>query len=184
MPARSNLVNFPAQPGNDASRLKVLVVDDSPTVRRQLDNAIVRMGIGCVSCASGTEALAHMRQDHFDLVLVDVIMPDMDGYKLTREIKRNKSWRQTPVIILTSKSSPFDLARGALAGCDSYLAKPVPLRVLETAVVKQLRRSLAIDDLQSMLRLSAAPAPARTDPSGGSEGMARSPSAQRGPEGR
>jgi DNA-binding response OmpR family regulator len=59
-----------------------------------------------------------------------------------------------PVIILTSRSSPFDLARGALSGCDAYLTKPVPFRALESAVAKQLRRSLATEDLGDLMRLS------------------------------
>jgi CheY-like chemotaxis protein len=62
-----------------------------------------------------------------------------------------------PVIILTSRSSPFDLARGALAGCDTYLTKPVPFRALEAAVIKQMRRYLAIDDLSGMIRTATRP---------------------------
>ncbi len=164
----SNLVAFPS--GNVVEpprpqRLRVLVIDDSPTVRQQLTIAFERMGMACETAANAQAALARLAQQHFDLALVDVIMPEMDGYKLTREIKRNKRTRQLPVIILTSKSSPFDLARGALAGCDSFLSKPVPLKALEAAVVKHLRKSLAIDDLSSLLRpLSAAPA-APPDPS-------------------
>jgi twitching motility two-component system response regulator PilG len=127
-------------------------------VRQQLTLALERMGMACESVASAAAALARLAESHVDLVLVDVVMPDMDGYKLTREIKRNKLLRQIPVIILTSKSSPFDLARGALAGCDTYLTKPVPLKALESAVVKQLRKALAIDDLSAMLRTPDAPA--------------------------
>ncbi|MFO1196687.1 MAG: response regulator [Burkholderiaceae bacterium] len=142
----------------------MLVVDDSPTVRRQLTVAFDRMGISCEPVASAAEALARLVDEHFDLALVDVVMPDMDGYKLTREIKRSKRLRQIPVIILTSRSSPFDLARAALAGCDTYLTKPVPFRALEAAVLKQLRKALAIDDLAGLVRISAPPqetAPAR-----------------------
>ncbi|HMN83415.1 MAG TPA: response regulator [Burkholderiaceae bacterium] len=148
-----------------AQRLRVLVIDDSPTVRQQLTIAFERMGMACETAANAQAALARLAQQHFDLALVDVIMPEMDGYKLTREIKRNKRTRQVPVIILTSKSSPFDLARGALAGCDSFLSKPVPLKALEAAVVKHLRKSLAIDDLSSLLRPLSASAPAASDPS-------------------
>jgi twitching motility two-component system response regulator PilG len=66
-------------------------------------------------------------------------MPEMDGYKLTREIKRNRLLRAMPVIILTSRSSPFDLARGALAGCNSYLVKPVSLYSLRETVARHLK---------------------------------------------
>jgi len=157
--APSNLVAFPINAVDPpiSQRLRVLVVDDSPTVRRQLTVAFDRMGIVSEVVASAAQALEKLREQHFDLALLDVVMPDMDGYRLTREIRRNRTWRQMPVIILTSRSSPFDLARGALAGCDTYLTKPVPYRALEAAVIKQLRRSLAIDDLTGLMRAGSHP---------------------------
>lgn len=170
-PPPSNLLNFPLNAVEPpiSQRLRVLVVDDSPTVRRQLTIAFDRMGIACEAVESAGKGIEKLWEQHFDLALVDVVMPGMDGYKLTREIKRNRHWRQLPVIILTSRSSPFDLARGALAGCDTYLTKPVPYRALEAAVIKQMRRSLAIDDLTGMMRTATqpvAPAPAAPAPTG------------------
>ena len=157
--APSNLLAFPLNAADPpiSQRLRVLVVDDSPTVRRQLTMAFDRMGVTCETAENASEAIAKLWEQQFDLALVDVVMPDMDGYKLTREIKRNRHWRQLPVIILTSRSSPFDLARGALAGCDTYLTKPVPFRALEAAVIKQMRRYLAIDDLSGMIRTATRP---------------------------
>jgi len=159
----SNLVEFPRSPEAPVQRVRVLVVDDSPTVRQQLSLAFARMGVLCDAVASAAEALRRLAQCHYDLTLVDVVMPDMDGYKLTRQIRRRH--RGTPVIILTSRSSPFDLARGALAGCDTYLVKPVPLKRLEAAVAKLLRRVLAIDDLSGLIRLSGEAPPRRAAPS-------------------
>lgn len=151
----SNLFPFPKSHLSPPApqQLRVLIVDDSPTVRQQLTSAVQRMGLACNVVGSGAEAIQCLEEQFFDLVLLDVVMPDMDGYKLTRLIKRNRQFRQIPVVLLTSKSSAFDLARGALAGCDTYLIKPVTLQALETAVFKQLRKSLAIDDLSAMLRL-------------------------------
>jgi twitching motility two-component system response regulator PilG len=63
----------------------------------------------------------------------------MDGYQLVREIKRTRETRKMPVVILTSRSSPFDLARGAIAGCNSYLVKPVSLQSLRETLVRHLR---------------------------------------------
>ena len=171
----SNLLAFPVSSLEPpiSQRLRVLVVDDSPTVRRQLGVAFDRMGITCDSVESAAQALEKLAEQHFDLALLDVVMPDMDGYKLTRAIKRNRQWRQLPIIILTSRSSPFDLARGALAGCDTYLTKPVPYRALEAAVIKQLRRALAIDDLSGLVRTATQPvAPAMPDePAGAPRGV-------------
>jgi CheY-like chemotaxis protein len=148
-----NLVKFPSPEGAQ-QRLRALVVDDSPTVRQQLCAALGKMGLHAESVASAREALDTLATQHFDIALFDVVMPEMDGYKLTREVKKNRALRSMPVVILTSKSSPFDLARGALAGCDTYLTKPVPLKQLEAALVKLLRKSLAIDDLSQLMRLS------------------------------
>ncbi len=162
---KSNLVALPSAVGPDGSlieRLRVLVVDDSPTVRQQLAQAFNRMGIISEVAASAAEALSRLAETSFNLALIDVVMPEMDGYKLTKEIKRNKACKQMPVIILTSKSSPFDLARGALAGCDTYLTKPVPLKDLEAAVVKQLRKALAIDDISGLIRMTSATPPSNT----------------------
>lgn len=164
----SNLLAFPLSPDAPVQRVRVLVVDDSPTVRQQLSLAFTRMGVLCDAAASAAEALQRLAGQHYDLTLVDVVMPDMDGYKLTRQIRRRH--RGTPVIILTSRSSPFDLARGALAGCDTFLVKPVPLKRLEAAVVKQLRRSLAIDDLSGLIRLSSQAPPRRAVAESGAPG--------------
>ena len=147
----------------EPSQARALVVDDSPTVRKQLGLAFERLGLECLSVASAAEAIARLAQERFDLVLVDVVMPDMDGYRLTRQIRRDRRLKGLPVIILTSRSSPFDLARGALAGCDTYLTKPVPFRALEAAVRRLLRRSGAAD-----LAVSAAVADAGAPASGAS----------------
>ncbi len=121
-------------------RPRVLVVDDSPTVRRQLAIALHRMGLDSEGVSSASEALDTLATRRYELVFVDVVMPEMDGYQLTREIKRNRLLRPMPVVILTSRSSPFDLARGALAGCNSYLVKPVSLQSLRETVTRQLHR--------------------------------------------
>jgi CheY-like chemotaxis protein len=126
--------------GAAARRPRVLVVDDSPTVRRQLAVALHRMGLDCEGVNSAREALDTLAVRRYELVFVDVIMPEMDGYRLTREIKRNRLLKPMPVVILTSRSSPFDLARGALAGCDSYLVKPVSMQALRETVARHLQR--------------------------------------------
>jgi len=133
-------------------------VDDSPTVRTQLSNVITRIGMQCELADGAAAALARLEDGHYDLIVVDVLMPDMDGYKLTREIRRGRTHRHTPVIILTSQSSPFDRARGALAGCDIYLTKPVGLKAFYDAATRALRKSMAVDDLSLRLTEPGPPA--------------------------
>lgn len=139
---------------HNAQEIRILVVDDSPTVRSQLAFAVQKLGMACDPVGSAIEGLKLCEHRHYDLALVDVVMPEMDGYKLTKEIR--KHFKKTPVIILTSKSSPFDLARGALAGCDTFLVKPVTMQKLKDAMYKSLRKSLTIDDVESVLRAQIA----------------------------
>lgn len=122
-------------------RPRALIVDDSPTVRRQLALALNQMGVDSEAVAGALEAVDVLRTRRYEICFVDVIMPEIDGYRLTREIKRDPALRGLPVVILTSRSSPFDLARGALAGCNSYLVKPVSMLSLRDTVLRQLRRS-------------------------------------------
>ncbi|MDI1259938.1 response regulator [Aquabacterium sp.] len=132
------------------NRLRALVVDDSQTVRTQLANVMSNIGMACDIADGAKAALAQLANRQYDLIYVDVMMPDMDGYTLTREIKRNRN-NKAPVIILTSQSSPFDRARGALAGCDIFLTKPVGLKQFYAATTKALRKSMAVDDLSDWI---------------------------------
>lgn len=141
-------------------RLRALVVDDSPTVRSQLVKVIERMGLECDTAEGGEAALQKLAHQSYNMIYVDVVMPDMDGYKLTREIKRNRTHKSTPVVILTSRSSPFDRARGALAGCDTYLTKPVELKRLFEATSQCLKKSMAVIDLNDWITDPSLPAPA------------------------
>ena len=128
------------------TRLRALVVDDSPTVRDQLAITVERLGLRCDTAESGAAALDMLEENAYQIVYVDVVMPDMDGYRLTREIKRNRAHKGIPVIILTSKSSPFDRARGALAGCETYLTKPVELKRFFEATRNCLVKNRAVAD--------------------------------------
>lgn len=128
----------------------VLVVDDSPTVRRQLVRALGRWGIDSVAVSDAAMALDVARSRHFELALVDVVMPGENGFTLTRELRRLAP--SMPVVLLTHRGTPIDLARGALAGCAAYLRKPIKPARLQAEVMAQLRKTLAIDDLAAVLR--------------------------------
>ncbi|MFP5404998.1 MAG: response regulator [Gammaproteobacteria bacterium] len=125
-----------------ARRPRVLVVDRSPTARRQLGAALNQMGIDSEAVDSGRAALERLASRRYELVVLDIVMPDMDGYRLTRRMKKDRSLRGMPVVILTARSSPFDLVRGALAGCNSYLVKPVALQSLRDTIIRHLRRAI------------------------------------------
>jgi two-component system, cell cycle response regulator len=132
-------------PPKKLESLAALVVDDSLTVRTQLQGALDRIGIKGVLAENGQVALDEVQKKRFDIILLDVVMPGMDGYALCRQIKSAPTTRGTPVVMLTSRSSPFDRARGALAGCDTYLTKPIDLKSFYRAVDKVLMKAFKDD---------------------------------------
>lgn len=108
-----------------ASRHRALVVDDSPTVRKQLVLELGSFNIQVDTAETGEEGLEKLKETEYDIIFLDVVMPGADGYQVCKTIRRNQATKLTPVVMLTSKSSPFDKVRGSLAGCSSYLTKPV-----------------------------------------------------------
>lgn len=126
---------------NNGSRLIALVVDDSLPIRRQMELELAPF-VGRVDLAEdGERALELVGDRPYDIVFLDVVLPGMDGYKICRTIKRDKRTKQTPVIMLTGKSSPFDRVKGKLAGCDTYLTKPVDHATFEKVVNKYLSQA-------------------------------------------
>ncbi len=116
-----------------------LVVDDSSPVRKQIELELKLFGIQVDTAATGEQAIDLIDKKIYNLIFLDVVLPGIDGYQLCKAIKKNKARKKTPVIMLTSKSSPFDRVKGALAGCDSYLTKPVKQDTFQKVVKKYLR---------------------------------------------
>ena len=104
----------------------ILVVDDSLAVRNYLRSQLEARGFQVVEAASAQAAIDAVSATAFACVLMDVLMPGIDGYEGCKQIKaRLRGVANVPVVMLTSKSSPFDRIRGKMAGCDAYLTKPV-----------------------------------------------------------
>mgnify|MGYP000843579516 CR=1 FL=1 len=104
--------------------LKVMIIDDSKTIRRTAENLLSKEGLQVVTAADGFEALSLIADHRPDLIFVDIMMPRLDGYQTCALIKNNREFKQTPVIMLSSKDSLFDRARGKVVGSDQYLTKP------------------------------------------------------------
>ncbi len=119
--------------------MKILVVDDSPTIRAALRGLLERMGHSVVEANDGEQALQMYRQDRPGLVLIDVVMPIMDGYESARHMRETKADEWVPIIFLSSKEADQDLNRAIEAGGDDYLVKPVSFVVLN-AKIRALQR--------------------------------------------
>src|SRR2546422_10635044 len=105
--------------------MKILVVDDSPTIRAALKALLERMGHTVVEANDGKEALQMYRQDRPGLVLIDVVMPVMDGYEAARHMRETSAEEWVPIIFLSSKEADQDLNRAIEAGGGGHLVKTV-----------------------------------------------------------
>ena len=103
----------------------ILVVDDSPTERHVLQDLLARAGYEVVESGSGEDAIAKARSLRPDLILMDVVMPGLNGFQATRAISRDPETRTIPVIMCTSKSQETDRIWGLRQGARDYLVKPV-----------------------------------------------------------
>ncbi len=119
--------------------LKVMVIDDSKTIRRTAESLLKKEGYEVITAIDGFEALAKIAQHRPSIIFVDIMMPRLDGYQTCALIKHNKHFRQTPVIMLSSKDSIFDKARGRLVGSEQYLTKPFSRDDLLGAIKQHLR---------------------------------------------
>jgi len=104
--------------------LKVMVIDDSSTIRRTAQILLGEAGCDVVTASDGFEALAKIVEQAPDVIFVDVLMPRLDGYQTCAVIKHNSTFKNTPVILLSSRDGLFDKARGKVVGADQFLTKP------------------------------------------------------------
>jgi two-component system alkaline phosphatase synthesis response regulator PhoP len=103
---------------------KILVCDDEPYILMALTDAVEMEGYECVTAINGKEALQKARETLPDLIMLDIMMPFMDGFEVCRELKADASTRDIPVIMLTAKSQQVDIQKGKDAGADDYITKP------------------------------------------------------------
>ncbi len=120
------------------SGLKILVVDDSKTIRRTAETLLAKEGCQVFTAIDGFDALSKIADHQPDLIFVDIMMPRLDGYETCSLIKHNKVFRETPVIMLSSKDGLFDRARGRIVGSEQYLTKPFTRDELLGAISNQI----------------------------------------------
>ena len=114
--------------------VKVMVIDDSKTIRRSAETLLKKVGCEVVTAIDGFEALAKITEHKPDIIFVDIMMPRLDGYQTCALIKNNQAFKATPVIMLSSKDSIFDRARGRIVGSEKYLTKPFSKEDLINAI--------------------------------------------------
>lgn len=130
-----------SQNDDGVTGMKVMVIDDSKTIRRTAETLLKKAGCEVFTATDGFEALAKIADHRPDIIFVDIMMPRLDGYQTCALIKHNQSFKNTPVIMLSSKDGLFDRARGRIVGSEQYLTKPFAKEELLGAIKRHVHRS-------------------------------------------
>jgi len=117
------------------SGVKVLLIDDSNTIRRSGEIFLSQAGCQVILAVDGFDSLVKVVDNQPDIIFIDIMMPRLDGYQACALIKKNPQFKNTPVVMLTSKDTLFDHARGKLVGADQYLLKPFNKKSLIETVI-------------------------------------------------
>jgi len=115
--------------------VKILIVEDSPTMRQLIGFALKRLpGADIIEASDGVDGLKKINSASFDLIITDINMPVMDGLKLISLVRRDASYRNTPIMIVTTEGGAEDRERALALGADAYITKPIQAgQVLDTA---------------------------------------------------
>jgi DNA-binding response OmpR family regulator len=122
----------------DSVPMRILVVEDEPTVANGVRRGLEADGFVVEIAGDGVTGLQRARSEHFDLIILDIMLPSMNGYRVCRALRTDEEW--TPVLMLTAKSGEFDEAEGLELGADDFLTKPFSMVVLQARVRALLRR--------------------------------------------
>jgi len=119
---------------------KILIVEDEPEMARGLKDILEFEGYAAATAANGREALASIRREVPDCIILDVMLPDISGWQVCEEIRRRNI--NTPILMLTARAEDYDKIRGLKVGADDYLTKPFSVGELLARLMALLRRSL------------------------------------------
>jgi DNA-binding response OmpR family regulator len=135
---------------NDREKDMILIIDDNPQSIKLLGNILDSKGYSTAVAMNGTEALKFLENEIPDLILLDIMMPGMDGFEVCRSIKMNKNASETPVIFLTAKKEIDDLVRGFEVGGVDYVTKPFNSNELLIRVKTHLDLKKARDEIRRL----------------------------------
>src|SRR5713226_2299015 len=119
---------------------RVLLVEDDPSIREVVELGLAGAGLRVTACGDGREGLTRQRQDPFELVILDVMLPSLDGFEVCREIRKDS---RVPILMLTARTDTIDVVVGLESGADDYVIKPFEMAELTARVRAVLRRASA-----------------------------------------
>ena len=119
---------------------KILIADDEPTIVRLMEFILARQGHEMIVAVNGEEALQKIRTEQPDLVLLDIMMPRIDGYEVAQQLRADPATAALPIIMLSAKAQEEDIRRGVEVGVDEYVTKPFSPEHLVHVVSEYLKR--------------------------------------------
>jgi two-component system response regulator MtrA len=128
---------------------RILLVEDDPSIREVAKLGLSKAGFHVTTAADGREGLIHFRQSPFDLVILDVMLPELDGYEVCRQIRAES---RVPVVMLSAKTDTVDVVVGLELGADDYVKKPFEMAELVARARAAVRRSTTVDEEPVLVR--------------------------------
>ena len=128
---------------------KILIAEDDRELRQLFEHVLVKHGYAVTGVSNGREALQAMAENYFDMVISDIMMPEMDGYELVESLRQ--SGHTLPVLMITARGSFDDMRQGFLSGTDDYMVKPVNVNEMVLRVGALLRRAQMINERRQTL---------------------------------
>ena len=129
--------------------LKILIAEDDQELCQLFSHVLMKHGYAVKEVSDGQEALEALEKDYYDLIISDIMMPNVDGYNLVRKLR--ESGNLTPVMMITAKDAFDDMRQGFLSGTDDYMVKPINVNEMVLRVGALLRRSQMIHDRRQIV---------------------------------
>ena len=124
--------------------MPILVADDSPAVRKMVSARLIADGYEVVEAEDGSEALAAARRQRFDAIVLDKVMPGMDGFEVVRHLRDEQETKNVPIVMLTGRGGEDDVLDGLELGVNEYMSKPFSPRELSLRVTRLLKSASAL----------------------------------------
>ena len=102
----------------------ILIIDDDPDLLILLNKMLARIGATAYTAETGQEGIAMLKSQHFDMLILDLMLPDADGYEILQDLRRNPEFDNLPILILSARADPDAITKGLEMGADGYLTKP------------------------------------------------------------
>lgn len=118
---------------------KVLIIDDDAGIREVLSEGLVLQGFLATCASSGRQGLDLLKNERPDVIILDVMMPGLDGFQVCRTLKESPETSQIPIVFLTARAAPADVQRGLSLGADDYLSKPIDIYELADRLRKVIK---------------------------------------------